>query len=434
MANSHYDPNRSLEPAAGQTQPFYWADDPIGNSLRVLRDRITQVNAEPLVDTSLQSLRYWFRTQHVFESNAIEGSTLTVYETKVVIEDGLTVGGKPLRDVLAANDLAHALDWVEELSVGTAPLSTSMIKQLHGLVVRGDPSALPGEFKRSENTVTGAVHRPPLSVHCPVLVDCVAAYLAATSTPQVDPIIESAVVHAWLVGIHPFQDGNGRTTRLISNLVLRRRQSLFALVQNSQRARYYETLDRAHCTGDLTDFILFWTSCVEVVVSEYERLRGDPAVRERAVEYAISRAATAREPDPRLATEYREAIDLLVRSLREIGARLRVTDPEAALSAEPMPFDQLSSRGLEQEVIMIRGQLKGTAFVSIVSLRTISKASERSFALRVLSPPPYIALDEVLRSGGKFSHFPPGVDSLTATDVAAGWLRRIAEHIFPTSP
>ncbi len=361
---------RSLLPPEGASQPFTWAAERVAPVLEDLHARIERITASPLPPESLRSLRYWFRTQHVFHSNAIEGSTLTLYETKVVVEDGLTVGGKPLRDVLAAKNLADALDWVEGLSTGAEPLSSTLIRQLHALVVRGEEAAFPGEYKRSENIVSGAIHRPPLRFQTAQLMASLGAYLTS-ATPTEDAIIESAIAHAWLVGIHPFQDGNGRTTRLLSNLVLRRRHSHFALLQNSQRAEYYQYLDEAHCTGDLTNFILLWCSCIDVVAQEYERLTGELAVRARVIEYAVARTASfAPKSRPPPLDEWNGAFAVLSDELTAVGATVSAgTEGRTSFRAEAVRIGAGDWEMENSPLLILKGQIGGQPLDARVLLR-----------------------------------------------------------------
>lgn len=267
--------DRSLFPPEGAQHPFTWTD--ARDRLAQLASRVERAWAHPLPEVTLKSLRSWFRTQHVYDSNAIEGSTLTLSETQVVIGDGLTVGGRPLRDLLAAKNLADALDWVQAIAQREEPLSERLIREVHQLVTRGEDEVLPGSYRREGNMVSGARHRTPDHVQVGDLMARLGAFLASDMDP--DPLISSAIAHAWLVGVHPFRDGNGRTVRLLSNLVLLRRAYPVGLLGLELRPRYYEALDHAHCTGDLSAFIELSAECVEATLGEYERLSGAIEVR-----------------------------------------------------------------------------------------------------------------------------------------------------------
>ncbi len=337
------DADRSLFPPAGAEHPFTWTDASV--RLTQLARRVERAWAHPLPAVTLKSLQSWFRTQHVYDSNAIEGSTLTLSETQVVIGDGLTVGGRPLRDLLAAKNLADALDWVHLIARRDEPLSERLIREVHQLVTRGEDDVLPGSYRREGNVVSGARHRTPNHVHVGDLMAKLGAFLSSDMDP--DPLIASAIAHAWLVGVHPFRDGNGRTARLLSNLVLLRRTYPIGLLGVENRPRYYETLDHAHCTGDLSGFIELSAECVEATLAEYERLNGAIEVRERAVHYFAERLKT---PDSKGAQElqaWRDALthlsaelnDWAERTNRQAGSqRVRVVrrpEQENDLTAKP---------------------------------------------------------------------------------------------------
>lgn len=311
-----WNPERSLVPPTGATQPFAW-DQASTETQRSLEERVRTLRAQPLPEPTLRSLRLWFRTQHVYHSNAIEGSTLTLYETQVVIGDGLTVGGKPLRDVLAAKNLASALDWVEELGRGNEPLNERTVREIHGLVMRGEDEVLPGRYKTENNLVAGARFRTPSFLQTPPLMEALGRYLSGSL--QADPIGASAVAHAWLVGIHPFRDGNGRTARLLANLVLIRNGFPVALLTEDRRPEYYAALDQAHCTGDLGDFVALWRECVGTTLEEYERLGGALQTRERDVEYLANLVTASDSARQQRSEQWRAAVDNLTGELRALA-------------------------------------------------------------------------------------------------------------------
>ncbi|MDP2273461.1 MAG: Fic family protein [Archangium sp.] len=309
------DADRSLFPPAGTQHPFTWTDASV--RLTQLARRVERAWAHPLPGVTLKSLQSWFRTQHVYDSNAIEGSALTLSETQVVIGDGLTVGGRPLRDLLAAKNLADALDWVHLVARRDEPLSERLIREVHQLVTRGEDDVLPGSYRREGNMVSGARHRTPNHAHVGDLMAKLGAFLSSDMDP--DPLISSAIAHAWLVGVHPFRDGNGRTARLLSNLVLLRRTYPISLLGLESRPRYYDALDHAHCTGDLSPFIELSAECVEATLAEYERLNGAIEVRERSVHYFAERLRT---PDSKGALQaWRDALTHLTAELSDWAER-----------------------------------------------------------------------------------------------------------------
>lgn len=386
---SDINPDRSLAPNGDKPHPFFW-DAALKRWLVPISERVTRLRANPLPPATVQSLRLWFRTQHVFHSNAIEGSTLTLYETQVVIGDGLTVGGKPLRDVLAARNLAHALDWVEGLGQSDEPLTERVVREIHELVMRGEDEALPGRYKTENNRVTGATFRTPSFLQTPSLMESLGRYL---ETLESDPVVSSAVAHAWMVGIHPFRDGNGRTARLLANLVLIRKGYPVALLTEDRRPDYYSALDHAHCTGDLTDFIGLWCACVGKTLEEYERLSGALEVREGEIAYLANLVNASSSTTAGRLEQWRGAIENLAGELRSAAEALnrKLSEGAVEVSALPLTASLLSqARNGAAPVIRLTGQLSGGPFMSEISLvRSEVASAPAGVALQLLWADPH---------------------------------------------
>lgn len=384
-----WNPERSLTPPAGATQPFVW-DQASTEARGSLEERVRILRAQPLPEPTLRSLRLWFRTQHVYHSNAIEGSTLTLYETQVVIGDGLTVGGKPLRDVLAAKNLASALDWVEELGRGIEPIHERTVREIHNLVMRGEDEVLPGRYKTENNLVAGARFRTPSVLQTPPLMEALGTYLS--SPLHADPVGASAVAHAWLVGIHPFRDGNGRTARLLANLLLIRNGFPVALLTEDRRPEYYAALDKAHCTGDLGDFIALWRECVGTTLEEYERLGGALQARDREVEYMASAVNHSHSGNEQVLRQWQRAVEALEGELQLVATalnqRLEVDAGRVVVSASPLTASVMThARSGSTPVIALTGELQGHPFSSQISLTaTDSPGAPAGLALQVYAP------------------------------------------------
>lgn len=191
---------------------------------------------------SLANVERAHRLNITFTSNAIEGNTLTAAETAEVVEKGITIGGKPLKDHLEAVDHAKALDWVIEVGAkSVAPISESDIRNLHHLVLaRADPE-IAGRYAdspRMVNTNLGLYRFPP-PFEIPALMHDFAQWLSASpSTP--DTAFEA---HRRFVGIHPFNDGNGRVGRLLMNLILVRGDYPPIAIGNDERPAYLHALE-----------------------------------------------------------------------------------------------------------------------------------------------------------------------------------------------
>jgi Fic family protein len=182
-----------------------------------------------------------------YTSNAIEGNTLTAVETTMVIEQGVTIAGKPLRDHLEALDHFDAIRYVRELAGAPAPLSQMDIRNLHRLVMLRSNPDIAGQYANQGRyllTDKGR-HTFPSPAELRPLIDDFAAWLAAAPmTPQT-----AFAAHRRLVEIHPFNDGNGRTARLLMNLVLIRGGYPPVPVRPEDRPRYIAALNEAQAGG-----------------------------------------------------------------------------------------------------------------------------------------------------------------------------------------
>lgn len=189
----------------------------------------------------------------IYHSNAIEGNTLTLKETKVALE-GITIGGKSLREHFEVINHQEAIAFVEEMVKTNQPLTEWHIKALHQLVLKNVDDDNAGRYRHVNVLIAGAEHRPPESMLvAPAMQDFITWY--NTDAQLMHPVERSARIHADFVKIHPFVDGNGRTSRLLMNLELLKAGFPIALIRVEERLRYYEALDNAHVSGDYADFI-----------------------------------------------------------------------------------------------------------------------------------------------------------------------------------
>lgn len=198
--------------------------------------------ARPLPKVTLDSIRDALRVEHTYASNAIEGNTLDLIETRVVLE-GLTVAGKPLRDHLEAVDHAEAFDYVEALADRQEPFTEADLRSIHALVLRRSRPDDAGRYRHVQVLISGSRHRPPDPTSVPGQMWDLMAWLGAA---QGHPIAVAAEFHARLATVHPFVDGNGRTARLASNLLLMRAGYPPATWLPEDRRRYFAALEEAH--------------------------------------------------------------------------------------------------------------------------------------------------------------------------------------------
>jgi Fic family protein len=196
----------------------------------------------PLRSKLLANLEHYYDIELTYTSNAIEGNTLSAVETTLVIEQGITIGGKPLKDHLEALDHYDAIRYVRELARQATPLTESDLRNLHRLVVQRSAPEIAGQYAdlpRSVRTETGR-YSFPSPVEVPALMGDFAAWLAhAPDTPDT-----AFTAHLRLVGVHPFNDGNGRTARLLMNLFLIRAGYPPVAVRPEDRLEYIRSLQQ----------------------------------------------------------------------------------------------------------------------------------------------------------------------------------------------
>ncbi len=208
----------------------------------------------PFPPETLKSLREYYRVGLTYTSNAIEGNSLTESETKVVIEDGLTVKGKPLRDVYEAVGHAQAYDHIHDL-VSHAPLTEDDILGLHAMFYRQIDPSQAGCYRTIQVFISGSRHRLPVPTDVSVLMKDFMAWFNANEK-TLHPVEFAARVHQRFVFIHPFVDGNGRLSRLLMNLALLRAGYTIAIIPPVLRGDYIAALEKAHAdTLPFIDFI-----------------------------------------------------------------------------------------------------------------------------------------------------------------------------------
>lgn len=207
----------------------------------------------PLPPEVMQNLHENLVLNWTYHSNAIEGNTLTLKETKVALE-GITIGGKTLREHFEVINHREAITLLEELVSENQPLSEWQIKSLHQLVLKNIDLENAGQYRQLNVLISGAEHKPVDAIRVPQFMqDFISWY--QDKAGSIHPIERAARVHADFVKIHPFIDGNGRTSRLLMNLELLKAGFPAAVIQVEQRLAYYEALDLAHCSGEYSPFI-----------------------------------------------------------------------------------------------------------------------------------------------------------------------------------
>ena len=218
----------------------------------------------PLPKDAVKRILEDIRLRHTYHSDAIEGNTLTLQETKLVIEEGITIGGKPLKDHIEARNDAEAFDLMIELVNSKKEITQEIIQQLHEFVTKGILKN-PGQYRTGNVGITGADIKPPSFLKIVKLMD---QYILNIKKLRLHPIKKSAYIHHELVGIHPFWDGNGRVARLLTNFYLMKEGYPPIVIQKEDRKNYYKSLNKAD-HGDLSDFASFIARAVNESLQYY---------------------------------------------------------------------------------------------------------------------------------------------------------------------
>ncbi len=240
---------------------------PVFKKIDDLRDKIDA--HRPLDAHMLKQVREYFRIGMAYSSNALEGNSLTETETKIVIEDGLTIGGKPVRDHLEALGHSEAYDLLFRLAKNQ-DITEANVKELHRLFYYRIDAKQAGKYRKHRVIITGTDFIPPTPEKIPDLMNTFIAGLPETRAKH-HPVEFAAIIHRELVTIHPFIDGNGRVARLLMNLALLQEGYPMAILPPILRRDYLDTLDKTH-KGDNGPFINLIAGVCYESAKEYLRL------------------------------------------------------------------------------------------------------------------------------------------------------------------
>lgn len=237
---------------------------------RRIEEKLKRLNAlRPLPKAAVEKLRERFQIEMTYNSNAIEGNSLTLKETYWVVNEGLTIRGKPLKDHLEVRDHHEALEFLYELvSPRTKPtLSEKLIRELHALVMKKSDEEWAGRYRTGDVVIAGSVHRPPDASVVPAKMHDVIRWFIRKQD-ELHPIELATLVHHKVVAIHPFFDGNGRTSRLVMNLLLLRQGYPLTIILKNDRMKYYRVLERAD-KGEYSPLVTFVAQAVEQSLDIY---------------------------------------------------------------------------------------------------------------------------------------------------------------------
>ena len=198
----------------------------------------------------LSSFDNSFNIEYAHNSTAIEGHTLTLIQTKTIIEDGLSVGGKELREIYEVANHAKAFAYVQKCVADGKPLDENIVKDIHALLMEN--ILVGGVYRNVEVRITGAGHKPPVPSEMYRQVKNFFADLPYKT--ELNAIELAAWTHAEFVRIHPYTDGNGRTSRMIMNYQLMENGFLPVSIAKENRLEYFEALEAYAVNGDLAPF------------------------------------------------------------------------------------------------------------------------------------------------------------------------------------
>lgn len=224
------------------------------NKLQLLTNKKQKLDTfRPLPPELVKNLDEWFKVELTYTSNAIEGNTLTRAETALVVEKGLTVQGKSLTEHLEASNHAEALDYVKML-VGKKRqnLTENDIFEIHRLILNKIEECNAGRYRTQHARLTGSDVVLPNPVKISDLMEEFVKWLISDNSDHIVKI--GADAHYKLVSIHPFSDGNGRTSRLLMNLIFMQQGYPPAIIRKEDRLAYINSLEKAQKDGSLDDF------------------------------------------------------------------------------------------------------------------------------------------------------------------------------------
>lgn len=241
---------------------------PVSPLLEAIADKKDRLDhLRPLPPEALRNLEHYYDVEITYTSNAIEGNTLSPVETTLVIEQGVTIAGKPLTDHLQALDHYDAIRYVRELARGKTPVTESDVRNLHRLVVQRSRPDIAGRYAdlaRYVRTETGRYEFPSPAEIPPLMGDFGQWLSAAPDTPQA-----AFTAHRRLVDVHPFNDGNGRTARLLMNLILIRGGYPPIAVRPEDRTAYIRALQAAQAGQGAGSFDQLLYERLDATLAEY---------------------------------------------------------------------------------------------------------------------------------------------------------------------
>ncbi len=202
----------------------------------------------PLPKEALKKIQDALDIEYTYESNRIEGNTLTLQETALVVNEGVTISGKSMREHLEAINHTEAINYIKDIAKQDIEISERTIKEIHALILHGIDRENAGRYRTVPVMISGSTHMPPQPYLIEKQMEDFMLRFQQMENEKVHPVLVAAYLHDELVRIHPFIDGNGRTSRLLMNLYLLRNGYIIITLKGSNDAKvnYYMALEKSH--------------------------------------------------------------------------------------------------------------------------------------------------------------------------------------------
>lgn len=228
-------------------------------------NKMNQLRDKKIPQHVLESFELAFDIEYTHHSTAMEGNTLTLVETKAIIEDGISIGGKKLREIYEITNHNKAFNYAKSKISEKCPLDENLIKDFHQILMENIMQG--GIYRNHDVAITGASHTPPTPNEMYMQIKYF--YQEMRNKSELNPIELAAWSHAEFVRIHPFSDGNGRTARLIMNYQLMSAGLLPINIHTDNRLKYYEYLDQYASKQKLDSFADFIADIEERRIEHY---------------------------------------------------------------------------------------------------------------------------------------------------------------------
>ena len=224
------------------------------NEVDVLKKQLSTLR--PLPEEALKKIQDALDIEYTYESNRIEGNTLTLQETALVVNEGVTISGKSMREHLEAINHTEAINYIKDIAKQDIEISERTIKEIHALILHGIDRENAGRYRTVPVMISGSTHIPPQPYLIEKQMEDFMLRFQQMEEEKVHPVLVAAYLHDELVHIHPFIDGNGRTSRLLMNLYLLRNGYVIITLKGSNDAKvnYYKALEKSHTEHLAEDF------------------------------------------------------------------------------------------------------------------------------------------------------------------------------------